>query len=106
MIVVTATLTAKPGQEDALRQACAAVLAPTKAEAGCVQYECAQNIEDPSQFLFVEAWEDMDALKAHTMTEHMAVFGPLAESLSDAQVIDAHFVDKSRRLKPREERSA
>ncbi len=106
MIVVTATLTAKPGKEEELRAACHAVIARTQAEAGCVQYECAQNIEDPSQFLFIEAWDDMDALKAHTLTEHMAVFGPLAESLSAEQVIDAHFVDKTRRLKPREERPA
>lgn len=106
MIVVTATLTAKPGKEDELREACRAVIAKTQGEPGCVQYECAQNIENSSQFLFLEAWDDMDALKVHTTTEHMAVFGPLAESLCAEQIIDAHFVDKTRRLKPREERPA
>ena len=103
MIVVTATLIANPGQEDALSDACAAGLATTRQEAGCVQYECGRSIDNPRQFQFVEVWQDWDALKAHMMSEHMAVAGPLMESLCESQVIDAHFADKTRRLKPRPE---
>jgi quinol monooxygenase YgiN len=103
MIVITATLVAKPGEEDALAACCKAVIAPTKTEEGCIEYDCGQSLVDPRTFQFVEIWESMDNLKAHTMTEHMAVFSPLAESLSESQVIDAHFIEKTRRLRPRPE---
>lgn len=106
MIVITATLVAKPGEEDALREVCTAVLAPTKAEQGCLEYDCGQCLDDPRVFKFVEVWEDMDALKAHTTTEHMMAFGPRAEELCESQVIDAHFAEKTRRLKPRPEAGA
>jgi quinol monooxygenase YgiN len=96
-------LIAKPGEEDALRKCCDAVLVPTRKEKGCVQYDCGQSLDNPREFFFLEIWDDMEALKAHTTTEHMAVFSPLAESLSESQVIDAHFVEKTRRLKPRPE---
>ncbi len=106
MIVITAKLVASPGQEEALRECCEAVIAPTRQEQGCIQYDCTRSIDSPREFFFIELWEDMDALKAHTTTAHMAVFGPLSESLSETQVVDAHFVEKTRRLKPRPETPA
>jgi len=106
MIVVTATMIAHPGQEDALRDVCASLLDATRLEDGCVEYVCGASLENPRQFQFVEVWSDMDALKAHTMSDHMVVAGPLMESLSESQVVDAYFADKSRRLKPRAEPTA
>ena len=102
MIVITATMTAKPGEEEALRDCCLSVLAPTRREPGCISYECGQSLDNPRQFQFFELWDDMDALKAHTMTEHMATFGPLAGSLCESQIVDAHTIEKTRRLMPRE----
>ena len=102
-VVITATMVAKPGEEKALRDCCEAVLAETRKEPGCVLYECGESLDSPGHFLLMEVWEDMDALKAHTTTPHMTVFGPLADSLSESQVIDAHFSEKTRRLKPRPE---
>ena len=103
MILVTAEITAKPGSEAALADLVTSVLAPTRAEAGCAAYTCGRSVEDPSVFYFTELWEDMDALRAHTRTEHMGAFGAAVVSLADATVIDSHVIESTRRLAPRPE---
>ena len=48
-----------------------ALVAPTRAEPGCVQYELLQSQQDPRMFTFFEKWESDAALAAHTQTEHV-----------------------------------
>ncbi len=41
------------------------LVAPTRKEAGCVQYDLCQDAADPTRFALVEAWESEGALEAH-----------------------------------------
>jgi quinol monooxygenase YgiN len=68
---IIATLRAKPGQEAALREILEGLIAPTRKEAGCLDYRLVENREDPAQFTFIEEWTNEAALEAHFETEHL-----------------------------------
>lgn len=67
---VVARIKALPDKVDELRQVLAGLVAPTRAEAGCLGYELLQNRVDPTDFTFVEEWTDDAALEQHFTTEH------------------------------------
>ena len=48
-VTVVATIKAKPGMEKTVRAAVEALVAPTRAEAGCINYDLHQSPEAPSQ---------------------------------------------------------
>ena len=56
LVTVVATMRAKAGKEDELRAALESVLEPTRAEAGCVNYDLHQGLQDPAVFTFYENW--------------------------------------------------
>ena len=69
-----ATLIAKAGQQDALEQHLRALLEPTRAEAGCSQYDLHQDAEQPGTFYVLERWNDEAALEFHNNTAHFQHF--------------------------------
>ncbi len=48
------------------------LVAPTRAEAGCIRYELWQDRQDPTRFALVEEWESQAALDAHFRQPHLA----------------------------------
>jgi quinol monooxygenase YgiN len=69
---VVAVLPAKPGSEDIVRNALAALVAPTRAEAGCLSYELYESAAMPGTFFTVETWKAQSDLDAHMGTPHIA----------------------------------
>ena len=65
---------AKPGQEHELGLRMVALLAPTRAERGCLAYDLFQSSEDPAVWVLIERWRSVADLDAHVMTDHMAAF--------------------------------
>ena len=53
-ITVVAAFQAKPGKENELRAALMGLLAPTRQEAGCVNYDLHASAENPAKFLFTK----------------------------------------------------
>jgi quinol monooxygenase YgiN len=78
MVHVVARFLAKPGQEEALGRVLAVLVAPTRREPGCHQYDLLSNPGNPADLCFVERWESDDALDRHLETAH--VQRALAES--------------------------
>lgn len=70
-IRVVAHLTARPDKIEETREALSALVAPTRAEDGCIKYELMQNSADPTDFTFVEEWSTDAALDAHLESEHI-----------------------------------
>ena len=68
---VVATIKAKPEKVEAVRVALSGLVAPTRAEPGCILYELLQNCEDPTDFTFVEEWESDAALASHAASSHI-----------------------------------
>ncbi|MHA6231584.1 putative quinol monooxygenase [Pseudomonas fluorescens group sp. PF-69] len=66
-----ATLIAKPGQQGALEQHLRALVEPTRAEAGCGQYDLHQDLANPLAFYMIERWSSDEALQAHDASAHI-----------------------------------
>ena len=76
-----ATLIAKAGQQDALEQHLRALLEPTRAEAGCSQYDLHQDLANPLAFYMIEQWSSDEALQAHDTSAHIQHFRATAGDL-------------------------
>ncbi|WP_413199221.1 putative quinol monooxygenase [Nostoc piscinale] len=64
-VTVTARLKVKQGLEDKFRAEFEPVIALTRAEDGCINYDLHQSIEDPSVFLLHENWASQAILDQH-----------------------------------------
>ena len=71
---VISIITAKPGQEEALKQASVELGHATSKEAGCRQYSFHQSTEDNSKFVFYEVFDRQEDLQAHLNAEHTRVW--------------------------------
>lgn len=79
-VVVVATITPKPDQVDAVREAILAAVPKVHAEPGCELYALH---EGKGQFVMVERWESPEALKVHGAAEALTTLGgQLADKLA------------------------
>ncbi|WP_300452509.1 putative quinol monooxygenase [Accumulibacter sp.] len=69
---IIASIVAHPEHRETVRQALSAMLTPTRAEAGCRQYDLHVDQADPNRMVMIERWTDDAALDAHVATPHMA----------------------------------
>ena len=74
---------AKPGQTQELGRRMAGLLAPTRAEPGCLAYDLYQSTEDPAVWVFIERWHDVNALKVHVQAAHFQAFLSHADDVLD-----------------------
>jgi quinol monooxygenase YgiN len=80
-LTVVATFVARPGKEAELRAALIGLVAPTRKEAGCINYDLHISTESPAKFLFHENWTDKAALEAHLLTPHIQALLPRVDGL-------------------------
>jgi quinol monooxygenase YgiN len=65
MVIVTGSVQARP---DHLAEVLAISLEHvhrSRAEPGCLLHTVHQDVEDPNRVVFVEHWQDLDALRTH-----------------------------------------
>ncbi len=87
-LTVIAHARAKPGKEAQARDILWALVAPTRLEEGCIQYDLHQSLEDPAVFVFFENWTTLAALDAHARSPHITHFRSICmESLVEPPVI-------------------
>jgi quinol monooxygenase YgiN len=83
MIYVVATIHIHPEHRAEFLENARVVIAATVKEQGCLHYDLHSSITEPNCFVFVERWENRDALQGHFESAHMAewrrVGGPLIE---------------------------
>ena len=65
-LTVIAQIKAKPGKETQVRQELLSLVAPSRKDPGCLNYDLHQALEKPTLFLFHENW----ASKAH-LDQHL-----------------------------------
>jgi len=81
-ITVVATFQAQPGKEVELKKALISLVAPTRNEAGCINYDLHISPEDPAKFLFHENWTSKAHLNAHLQNAHVQVLLPRLNELA------------------------
>jgi quinol monooxygenase YgiN len=65
MIIVTGSVQARPDRlADVLSESLEHVHR-SRSEPGCLLHTVHQDVEDPLRVVFVEHWQDLDALRAH-----------------------------------------
>jgi quinol monooxygenase YgiN len=82
-LTIFARFRAKAGQESRLRQELLGLITPTRAEAGCINYDLHQSQSDPALFVFYEDWTSQAALDAHFQTPYLKGFLKLVPDLVD-----------------------
>lgn len=83
-LTVVARLKAKSGKDDALAGVLQGLVAPTRAEAGCVRYEMNRSHDDPGLFMFVELWQDRPLWEAHMASPHLTAFSARQDDLVES----------------------
>lgn len=71
MYTIIGTLTARTETREELASLLMALVAPTRAEAGCINYDFHVDAADPCVFVFYENWTDRAALDAHLAMPHL-----------------------------------
>ncbi len=74
MIYVVATITIRPEKREETLAAARIAIAATQQEAGCIGYDLHESVTKPGTFVFVERWENRDALNAHMNAEHIKIW--------------------------------
>jgi quinol monooxygenase YgiN len=70
-IHVIARIRAKEGKEDALKTVLTALIAPSRREIACFQYDLLQSTTDRRDFCFVERWDNDAGLNEHAASAHV-----------------------------------
>lgn len=85
-LTIIAHITAKPDKIELVKASLQKLVAPTLAEAGCINYDLHQDNDNPAHFMFYENWESRDMWQAHTRAAHLAALkqatdGAIAETV-------------------------
>lgn len=73
-IVLIARLKVKANSVESAKRAALAIVADSRAEAGCINYDFHQAIDDETIFIWHETWENEAAIEAHGASEHFKNF--------------------------------
>ena len=64
-LIVVAQIKAKPGSENQVRQELLSLVAPSRKDDGCLNYDLHQALDNPALFLFHENWTSKAHLDQH-----------------------------------------
>jgi quinol monooxygenase YgiN len=70
-VTLIVAVRARPGQEAALEKELRALVAPSRAERGCIAYDLHASSDQPGLFLLREIWRSLDHHKKHWEMPHM-----------------------------------
>lgn len=92
-LTIIANITAHPEQIDFVKAELVKLIEVTRAEAGCINYDLHQDINNPAHFMFYENWQTRELWQAHMANQPLqdyinATQGAVAEfTLSEMQHI-------------------
>jgi quinol monooxygenase YgiN len=70
MIFITAKFRVKPQDADRWPEICREFTEATRAEPGCMWFDWSRSLDDPAEYVLVEAFRDDDAGAAHVQSDH------------------------------------
>ncbi len=80
-VTAIARVRAKPGLEAKVKQECLALVAASREEKGCINYDLYQSTDDPTLFIFYENWESRGDIARHLDMPHCSVFDERTEGM-------------------------
>ncbi|WP_298441910.1 putative quinol monooxygenase [uncultured Ferrimonas sp.] len=73
-LTIVAHIIAKPDHIELVQAELIKLVAPTRAEAGCLQYDLHQDNDDPSHFMFYENWTSRALWQQHMGAAHIRAY--------------------------------
>ncbi|GAB2971802.1 antibiotic biosynthesis monooxygenase [Amycolatopsis acidiphila] len=70
MIFITAKFRVKPEDADSWPEISREFTAATRAEPGCLWFDWSRSLDDPTEYVLVEAFRDDEAGGAHVQSDH------------------------------------
>lgn len=83
-LTIVADIRAVDGKAALVHAELEKLVAPTRAEAGCLRYDLHRDRADPAHFLFYETWADRDLWQAHMSAPHIASYLAATDGAMDA----------------------
>ena len=81
-IILMARLKVKPEAVEEIKNAALAIVADSRNEAGCINYDVHQSIEDETLFFWHETWANKAALDEHFATTFFGEFFKTVEEIA------------------------
>ena len=78
-LTIVAVITAAAGREAFVREQMEGLIAPTRAEEGCLLYDLHVDNDDPRRLLFYETWTSRELWQAHMNSAHIAAYKKATE---------------------------
>src|SRR5262245_29782618 len=73
-VTVIAYIEIKPEKEEAFKAELEKVIAATREEAACINYDFHQSADQPASFVAYENWTSMAGLDQHSKSAHIQAF--------------------------------
>ncbi len=74
MIIVAGTFTVPPEQHEAMVKAIGDLVAPTRAEPGCLEFDFGADLQQRGRFHVFELWAGEAPFATHLTTPHINAF--------------------------------
>ena len=78
-LTIVAHILAKEENRELVKLELIKLIAPTRAEKGCINYDLHQDNENPNLFLFYENWENRELWLEHMDSAHIAKYKQTTE---------------------------
>lgn len=78
-LIIIARVEAKEDKIEFVKSELVKLIAPTRKEAGCIQFNLHQDNKNPAVFAFYENWENRELWLAHRNTDHLAAYKKATE---------------------------
>lgn len=86
-LTVVAKVVAKTDFVETVKMELLRLIAPTRKEDGCIEYNLHQDNEDPAVFVFYETWESLACLENHMNSEHFKIYVNVVGSMIEEKVV-------------------
>ncbi len=97
MIIVTGSIQAKADGIDEVLALSLEHVHRSRAEPGCLLHTVHQDVEDPLRVVFVEHWQDADALRAHfALPASSAFVKALTDLVTETPALDLYDASPTR----------
>ena len=85
-VTVLARVRAREGMEEKVRQELLALVAPSRREEACIDYNLHQSADDQTVFMFYENWASREALDKHLSMPYLDTFDERVEGMLAEEV--------------------
>jgi quinol monooxygenase YgiN len=86
-VYLTAMIKSTEGNADQMKELIKDLVAASKKESACLQYELFQSIEEETQFIIHETWKDQDKLDEHNKSAHLDTFVQQSQFFLDGKIV-------------------